>query len=250
MITIFGRTGKKSPIKDTIKKQSPDNFNLYVEPFVGSGAIYLHMDLKDTPAVINDLDKDLMKAWRAIKSGITIDENTYNFPSRENQEKYMNSKKTTNNEIFIQQLIKSLGTFGSKGMGKIYKPLSIDNFKNKVRNAKKQKDYMKNTKIFNNDYKSIIKKFDGVNTYFFLDPPYEKSEGMYSNFKMDFNELNNILKNVKGKFLLTLNDSPEIRKIFKNFKIFKIKVKGSGQDQGDSNNIGAGIRNELIIKNY
>lgn len=250
MITIFGRVGKKSPIKDIIKKQSPKDFNLYVEPFVGSGAIYLNMDLKDTPAVINDLDKNLINAWRTIKSGITIDENTYNFPSKDKQEKYINSKKTSGNEIFIQALIKSLGTFGSTGKGKIYKPISVNNFKNKVRNAKIQKDYMKNTKVFSIDYKSIIKKFDGVNTYFFLDPPYENSKLLYNEDTMNFNELNNVLKNVKGKFLLTLNDSPEIRKIFKDFKILKLKVKGSGQYNTDTNLIGSVIRNELIIKNY
>ena len=57
-----------------------------------------------------------------------------------------------------------------------------------------------------------------------------------------------ILSNVDGKFMLTINDSPRIRKIFNYFNIRKIRVPpGSGRTEA---NIGGKCRNELIITNY
>jgi hypothetical protein len=37
----------------------------------------------------------------------------------------------------------------------------------------------------------------------------------------------NLLKNIKGRFLLSINDSPNVRKIFKNFDITMLKVRGA-----------------------
>jgi DNA adenine methylase len=56
----------------------------------------------------------------------------------------------------------------------------------------------------------------------------------------------NLLKNIKGRFLLSINDSPNVRKIFKNFDITMLKVRGGA---GYDKYIGQS-RNELLIKNY
>lgn len=109
------------------------------------------------------------------------------------------------------------------------------------------KNRLKNTEIYNDDYKLIINNFDSINTFFFLDPPYEIG-GIYKHNNMNFEELNNILLHVKGKFLLTLNDSENIKNIFNSFNIQSIQVNG-----GNNNNftmLGKGVRNELIITNY
>ena len=56
------------------------------------------------------------------------------------------------------------------------------------------------------------------------------------------------LDKLKGKFLLTLNDSKEIRKIFKGFKVKGLKVRGGGFREDAP--IGGGGRKEVIITNY
>ena len=83
---------------------------------------------------------------------------------------------------------------------------------------------------------------------FFLDPQYENSDKLYYEDSIDYEEMSIILSNIDGKFMLTINDSPRIRKIFNNFKIRKIRVPpGSGHTKA---NIGGKFRNELIITNY
>jgi DNA adenine methylase len=81
MTNIFCRVGNKITIKNDIIEKIPDNFDLYVEPFVGSAIIYLNMNLENKKSVINDLDKDLIEGHKAIKKGITLDENNFTFSS-------------------------------------------------------------------------------------------------------------------------------------------------------------------------
>ena len=78
---------------------------------------------------------------------------------------------------------------------------------------------MKNTKVLNQDYKSVILNNNTSNAFFFIDPPYEKSKDLYKDSIIDYEELAIVLSKVKGKFILTLNDSPDIRRIFNKFKI-------------------------------
>ena len=59
--------------------------------------------------------------------------------------------------------------------------------------------------------------------------------------------MSNLLKNIKGRFLLSINDSPNIRNIFKDFKIISLEVRGAA---GEDRKLGSAIRKELLIKNY
>lgn len=43
--------------------------------------------------------------------------------------------------------------------------------------------------------------------------------------KADFQNLADILENIHGKFILSLNDVPEVREIFAGFKIEEVNVK-------------------------
>jgi hypothetical protein len=60
--------------------------------------------------------------------------------------------------------------------------------------------------------------------------------------------MNNILKKIKGKFILSINGSPYIRQVFKGFKIIKIELKGSAV--GQIGKVGGKDRTELLIINF
>jgi DNA adenine methylase len=74
----------------------------------------------------------------------------------------------------------------------------------------------------------VIACFDRLETFFYLDPPYYGCENYYGDgmfSREDFTKLNGILKTLKGKFILSINDHPQTREIFKGFKILKVKTK-------------------------
>lgn len=72
--------GGKGNLLKTLEQQLPVDFDnqvnvTYIEPFVGGGAMLFHM-LKNHPnitrAVINDINKDLIKCYQLIKDNPTI----------------------------------------------------------------------------------------------------------------------------------------------------------------------------------
>jgi site-specific DNA-adenine methylase len=40
IIPILTRVGSKIPIRDLVIQNAPDDFKVYIEPFVGSGAVF------------------------------------------------------------------------------------------------------------------------------------------------------------------------------------------------------------------
>jgi DNA adenine methylase len=62
----------------------------------------------------------------------------------------------------------------------------------------------------------------------YLDPPYYGCENYYGDgiFSMDdFGKLSGILRGLKGKLILSINDHPQIRETFKGFRISKEKAR-------------------------
>ena len=116
------------------------------------------------------------------------------------------------------------GEFGLYEIMKIKPQLSIYNEINTDRYNKINGKH-KNVRYYNIDYKDIIKKYDSENAFFYCDPPYYKKEHLYENHtflkKENHIELSNILKNIKGKFLLSYQDIPLIRDLYDGYNFYK-----------------------------
>lgn len=233
------RIGSKKPIRDEILELIPPH-KIYVEAFVGSGAIYFYKTPSEKE-VINDLETKLIQSYKLIKNmkGRNF---AKDIDSVKEAQDFVNKEYTTDEGIVTKKILISCNTFGNRGVGKIYKP---SNPYRKLKNIDRYQERMKNTTILNEDYKKVIKKYDSKDTFFFLDPPYENSKGLYKEFTFNFEELNNILKSIKGKFMLTINSSPYIKKVFSSFKQIPIRVEGQG-----NSGIGLKDRDELLIINY
>jgi len=69
--------------------------------------------------------------------------------------------------------------------------------------------------VENLDFEDLIKRYDRKHTLFFCNPPYWQLAGYAANFGWtDHERLAKSLKKMKGKFLLTINDHPDIRKLY------------------------------------
>lgn len=72
--------------------------------------------------------------------------------------------------------------------------------------------------IENLPWQKFIKTYDRPTTLFYLDPPYFKAPYYRHNFKLaDFQELAQALDGLKSHFILSINDHPEMRNVFKDF---------------------------------
>jgi len=112
--------------------------------------------------------------------------------------------------------------------------------------------FLKITDVENMDFADVITKYDSPTTYFYVDPPYYRTENYYSNHDFDRNDherLANTLKNIKGKFSLSYYDFELLHTWFpedqyrwekKEFAKAAAAKKGVSQNKGE----------ELLIMNY
>lgn len=86
--------------------------------------------------------------------------------------------------------------------------------------------------LFPDNYDVFVEPFLGAGNIFFR-------------LKHNPEEVYDAIKNIKGKFLLSYNDSPKIRDIFKKYDIQTIKT-----DYQPTKDIKKRTVKELLIKNY
>jgi DNA adenine methylase len=94
-------------------------------------------------------------------------------------------------------------------------------------------------------YEKVLAKYDSAETCFFADPPYFGVKHYKFNFDPgDFLLLAERLGKIEGKFVLTLNDVPEVRDMFGPFRLCGIEMPYTAQKI-------AGRRfRELLITNF
>jgi DNA adenine methylase len=71
-------------------------------------------------------------------------------------------------------------------------------------------------------FADVLRLYDGEDTLFYADPPYwgcEKDYGSGLFGRSDFELLAQALGEIRGRFILSLNDVPEVRRIFGAFRI-------------------------------
>jgi DNA adenine methylase len=74
-------------------------------------------------------------------------------------------------------------------------------------------------------YEDVLERYDRPTTVFYLDPPYWGVKLYKFNFTPeDFETLAARLAKLKGKFILSLNDLPEVRAAFSDFEITPCRI--------------------------
>lgn len=99
----------------------------------------------------------------------------------------------------------------------------------------------------NLDFESFIKKYDSTETLFYLDPPYYGCENDYGKelfSRDDFKRIRQTLDKIQGKFILSLNDTPPVRDIFKGYSFKEVELLYT-VTQGKPTNA-----KEVIISNF
>jgi len=125
-------------------------------------------------------------------------------------------------------------------------------FKNKLANTKFHKLFESITVVENMDFQDLLLKYDSPTTYFYMDPPYWKTENYYSNHDFDVNDhlrLADTLKSLKGKWSLSYYDFPLLSEWFPKDEYVwekKLFAKAAAAKKGVSQNMGE----ELLIMNY
>ena len=244
----FKRQGNKYPLKKKIIPEIPQH-SKYIEAFCGTGAIFFNKQ-KVSINVLNDLDEGIIKGLNLLKiASSDITKYKQNMNTVENIKYFYDNHEDTNEDNLMFEIIKTNGFSGkpaksSKEIYSKYCPLR------KIKNIDIYKDKLKDVILISKDYEEVIKEYDSEDSFFFLDPPYEntlKSFGYAEDKSFNYERLLNVIKNIKGKFFLTINDSPYMRELFKNYTMEGIEIS---TPWGHQSATAKKTRKELFIKNY
>lgn len=255
-MSLFPYLGGKTKLAKTIIQLFPEH-QTYVEVFAGAANILFKKEPSKVE-VINDINIEIATLYRVAQNHLEefIRFFKWALVSRNEFERMLESNPETLTDIqrAVRFFYLQKCNFGGKvvnqsfGYSKVSPPrLNLLRIEEDLSAAHLR---LSRALIECLPYKDILKRYDSENSLFYLDPPYYNCENDYGKnifAKDDFAKLANILREIKGKFVLSLNDKPEVRRIFGEFNMKEVQVRYS---IGNFSKSGDGVFRELIIMNY
>ena len=222
--------GKSQLASEIVKHISRIKHQAYVEVFFGMGGVFYRRDIKPKIEVINDINGELVTFLRVLRShpDALLKELQGWVTSR--QEFDALKSVSTDHMTDIQRAVRFIYlqrlAFGGKVAGQTFglsreRPARFDS-SGVSNDLARAADRLRPVIIENLDWREILDRYDGEQVLFYLDPPYWGGERDYGKGlfeRADFAEMARRLAGIKGRFILSLNDRPEVRALFSAFTI-------------------------------
>lgn len=222
--------GKKQLARRLISIINGIEHQTYAEVFVGMGGVFLRRDRRPKCEVINDWSEDVATFFRVIQHHYVafLDMIRFQITSRAGFEKLaaMEPSSLTDLQRSARFLYLQRLAFGGKVAGRAFgvaldRPGRFDVTKvGPMIEAVHER--LAGVIIERLQWDAFIARYDRSGTLFYLDPPYFGSEGDYGKAMFDrgqFALMAERLRGIKGRFILSLNDHPEVRRIFDGFNL-------------------------------
>jgi DNA adenine methylase len=220
--------GKRQLAKRLVEAISRMPHETYAEPFVGMGGVFFRRSTMPRAEVINDRNGDVVTLFRILQRHYPqfMDTLRFQVTSRREFERLKASDPATLTDLeraarflYLQRL-----AFGGKVSGQNF-GVSVGmparfNITKLAPMLEEVHERLAGVVIENLDWQDFIDRYDRPGTLFYLDPPYHGSEGDYGRQLFDrdqFEVMAERLGRLKGRFILSINDVPEIRETFAAF---------------------------------
>ncbi|MCY3878048.1 MAG: DNA adenine methylase [Rhodobacteraceae bacterium] len=212
----------------------------YAEPFAGMGGVFLRRRLRPKSEIINDINGEIVNLYRILREHPAALEASLGLilPARAEWERLLRTSPDTLTDIqraarwvFLQRQSyggvvadrASSGDFapGTDGPARLH-PERLTRL---VRRAHVR---LQRVHIESLDWHDFIRRYDRPHTLFYLDPPYwghetDYGKGMFA--RECFGQMAEQLAGIQGRFIMSINDRPEIRKLFTWARIEEVGTK-------------------------
>ena len=254
MNSFMSWIGGKKALRDEIIARFPTDYKRYIEVFGGGGWVLFHKAPGNDFEVYNDRNPNLVNLYRCVRDhpDELISELTYALNSRTDFD-YIRKVMKTPTEIpdvkraaYFYQLIRYSYASGLDSYAS--QPHSMWNNFPLIINACAR---LQKVVIENKDFEKLIDQYDRPESFFYCDPPYFETEDYYEDVgftKDDHIRLADRLSSIEGKYLLSYNDCPEIRELYKSRGA---RIESISRLSNIAQRYEAGKQyDELIISNY
>lgn len=221
----------------------------YAEPFVGMGGVFFRRQLAPRHEVINDRSGDVATLFRILQRHYPqfMEVMRFQLTSRREFERLVACDPVTLTDLeraarflYLQRL-----SYGGKVTGRNF---GVDatgparfNLTRLAPVLEEVHERLAGVVIENLDWREFIDRYDDESAMFYLDPPYYGNERDYGEGvfrRKDFAEMADRLARLKGRFIVSLNDRPEVRQIFSKFPMLDVGLTytiagGQGKEVGE-----------------
>lgn len=246
--------GGKSVLSKQIVPMIPDH-TTYCEVFAGAAWMFFKKEPSKVE-IINDINSDLINLYRIVKNHLEefakwfrwmlIGREEYQRLKDENPETLTDIQRAARFYYLLRCGYGGKLQFNYVTSTSRRAPINLMRLEEELSAAHLR---LNRVYIESLPYGNCIERFDRPETFFYIDPPYWNYENDYGKdifSKADFTRLRDILRKVTGKFIMSINDIPEIRAMYKAFNIQEVQTRYSvGSPIGEGKKV-----TELLITNY
>ena len=219
--------GGKRRLADRIFPLFPRH-SCYVEPFAGGAALYFLRPVPAEVEVLNDVNGDLVNLYRVVQHHLEefVRQFKWALSSRQVFKWLQETRPETLTDIqraarfyYLQQ-----SAFGGRVDGQSYGTATTQppglNLLRIEESLSAAHLRLSNTYIEHLTWQDCFRRYDRPHTLFYCDPPYWQTEGYGVPFGFDqYEQMAEVLGQIKGKVIVSLNDHPDIRRVFGRYHI-------------------------------
>ena len=234
--------GKKYLARRIIERIEAIPHTCYAEPFVGMGDVLLRKATRAKSEILNDLNNDITNLFRAVREHPVELGRQFELAlaSRAEFARLLAVPPETMTDIqraarwaYLQRLSfggkpAHLATPGQIGPSTHHPArLTAARMRRLIGAAHER---LQGVHIECLDWNVFVRRYDRPRTLFYLDPPYlghetDYGKGMFS--VEDFARMAALLRGIEGRFILSLNDTPEVREMFEGFAVEAVETRYS-----------------------
>ena len=262
MNSFISWEGGKRILAQQLVAMMPEH-KCYVEVFGGGGWVLFRKD-PSKAEVYNDLNSDLVNLYKVVRNDLDRFKGRqfYLLSSREEYKRFMADIRTREFQDDVDRAIAFYyclrNSFGGKVFGGYgYGTTQRSKYRAGLKRLDEAHERLQHVYIEHLSFERLIPNYDRPHTLFYCDPPYAMEMArpggalyQHSFTEEDHVRLRDILKGIKGKFILSYDDHPFVRKLYKArcFRIHQVDrvLRSLNQRPGREAKFGA----ELVITNY
>lgn len=252
-------SGGKTDELEQIRPYIPDNYDTYIEPFVGGGAVFF--DVQPKKAVINDIHPELTNFYQQIKEGhgqrlfdaikdVKTNEEHYYF-MRDGFEPENKFEEALRFYYLRKTCYRGMLRYNGDGKFNIpwgrYKTINYDEVK-----EDSYKELLSCTEVLNNDFSYVFEHYNEHANFCFIDQPYDSvfTDYGYCQFKRDDQErLAKCFKETNIRCLMVVGETDYIKNLYNDYIVKTYPKKY--RFRLHSGRVGENINtNHLVIKNF